>query len=137
VLIRWVIKKFGEQRVVWWGLAYNGFTLSIMGVISSGWVLLLLTPLAAFGAVVAPALQAIMSGQAADNQQGELQGVLASINSIGMIATPIVMTQVFAYFTNPDTSVFLPGAPFLLAMGIMLLGWVVFASTRPSNENAP
>jgi DHA1 family tetracycline resistance protein-like MFS transporter len=136
-LIRFVIAKFGERRTVWIGLAYNAFTLSLMGIISNGWVLLALTPLAAFGGVVGPALQAIMSGRAEDNQQGELQGVLSSINSIGMIATPIIMTQVFAYFTMPEARVFLPGAPFLLAMGIMLVAWVVFASTRARAENAP
>lgn len=137
VLIRMVIGRFGETQVVLWGLVYNAFTLSIMGVISNGWLLLALTPLAAFGAVVAPALQAIMSGRANNNQQGELQGVLSSINSVGMIATPIVMTQVFAYFTVPGARVFLPGAPFLLAMAIMLTAWVVYASTRASTENAP
>ncbi len=137
VVIRWVISKLGEKRTVWFGLVYNAFTLSIMGVITSGTWLLILTPLAAFGAVVAPALQSVMSTRADDDQQGELQGVLSSINSIGMIITPIVMTQVFFYFTQAEGGWFLPGAPFLLAMGLMLTAWVVYASTARAAGNAP
>ncbi len=129
VLIRWVIAKLGETRTVFFGLIYNACTLTIMGFISEGWLLLAFTPFSAFGAVVAPALQAIMSGEASEDQQGELQGVMSSINSVGMITAPIVFTWVFAYFTAPDQSVFLPGAAFLLAMALMLTGWAVFAGT--------
>lgn len=139
VLIRWVIAKLGEARTVFWGLIYNACTLTMMAFISNGFVLLALTPLAAFGAVVAPALQAIMSGEAREDQQGELQGVMTSINSIGMITAPILFTWVFAYFTAPDQTLFLPGAAFLLAMSMMLSGWAVFAAlfNRSKAEDAP
>lgn len=136
VVIRWVIAKLGERRTVFWGLIYNAGTLSAMGFISNGWWLLALTPLAAFGAVVAPALQSVMSRRADDNQQGELQGVLSSINSVGMIGAPILFTWVFANFTSATAIVFLPGAPYLLAMVLMLIAWGVFSTARTA-ENAP
>ncbi|SFR38311.1 TCR/Tet family MFS transporter [Litoreibacter janthinus] len=139
VLIRWVIAKLGEARTVYWGLVYNAFTLAMMAFISDGWVLLALTPLAAFGAVVGPALQAVMSGRAADNQQGELLGVMSSINALGMIFAPLVFTRVFSYFTGEGALFFLPGAAFLLAMGLMLVAWsvVALALTRPIAADAP
>jgi len=140
VMIRWVIARLGERRTVFWGLLYNGFTLCIMAFITNGWVLLALTPFAAFGAVVAPALQGIMSGEAPDNQQGELQGVMSSINAVGMIFAPLLFTRMFWFFTAEDASVFLPGAPYLLAMGLMLTAWVVVAGVlkrRPTTANAP
>ncbi|MEP5757731.1 MAG: TCR/Tet family MFS transporter [Litoreibacter sp.] len=135
-LIRLIIARLGEWRAVWWGLIYNAFTLSLMAVISNGWVLLLLTPMAAFGAIVAPALQSVMSQRADNNQQGELQGVLSSINSIGMIGAPILFTQTFAYFTSRDAVLFLPGGAFLLACAIMIVAWMVFAAAK-TTENAP
>ncbi|TDT74173.1 DHA1 family tetracycline resistance protein-like MFS transporter [Litoreibacter halocynthiae] len=139
VLIRWVIAKLGEVKTVYWGLIYNACTLAMMAFISDGWVLLMLTPLAAFGAVVGPALQAVMSGRAADNQQGELLGVMSSINALGMIFAPLVFTRVFSYFTGEDALFFLPGAAFLLAMGLMLVAWgmVARALTRPISAGAP
>ena len=139
VLIRWVIAKLGEAQTVYWGLIYNACTLAMMAFISDGRVLLLLTPLAAFGSVVGPALQAVMSARAADNQQGELLGVMSSINALGMIFAPLVFTRVFSYFTGDDALFFLPGAAFLLAMGLMLVVWGVVARalTRPISADAP
>lgn len=140
VMIRWVIARLGERRTVFWGLIYNACTLCLMAFIADGWLLLTLTPLAAFGAVVAPALQGIMSGQAPDNQQGELQGVMSSINALGMIFAPLMFTRVFAAFTATEAQIFLPGAAFLLAMALMLTAWVVVAGAlrrRPTTADAP
>ncbi|MEM7471618.1 MAG: TCR/Tet family MFS transporter [Pseudomonadota bacterium] len=124
-----IIAVLGERKTVYFGLLYNAVTLSFMGFVTQGWMLLALTPFAALGAVVAPALTAVMSGRADDNQQGELQGVLASINSIGMIVAPVVMTQVFWLFTSDATSIRLAGAPFLLAMLLMLISWMVYSAS--------
>ncbi len=128
-LIRRIIGRFGERRTVYFGLLYNACTLLAIGFVTNGWLLLALTPLAALGAVVAPALQAVMSGRADDNQQGELQGVLSSINSIGMIVAPVVMTQMFWLFTSEGSAIFLPGAPFLLAMLLMVVAWMVYSAS--------
>lgn len=140
VLIRYVIAKLGQPRTVYWGLAYNACTLCAMGFVSNGWLLLALTPFAAFGAVVAPALQGILSDRTADNQQGELQGVMASITALGMIFAPLVFTRVFAMFTGADAPIFLPGAAYLLAMGLMLTAWILVAGLlkrRPTAADAP
>ncbi len=141
LLIRWIIDRFGERNTVWFGLIYNVMTLPLIAFVTNGWVLLAMTPLAALGAVVAPALQGVMSRRAADNQQGELQGVLSSINAIGMIAAPVIFTWIFAKFTASDAEVFVPGAAFLLATVFMLIAWVIYATSvknaRPKPANAP
>jgi DHA1 family tetracycline resistance protein-like MFS transporter len=141
VMIRWVISRLGEVKTVYWGLVYNACMLLAMGFISNGWLLLVLTPLAAFGGVVAPAIQGVMSGRAADNQQGELQGVMSSINALGMIFAPLIFTRVFAFFTASDAPIFLPGAAFLLAMALMMTAWFAFSTSLkgpgPTAANAP
>lgn len=129
LLIRRIIAALGERKTVYFGLIYNAFTLTLIAFVSNGWLLIALTPLAALGAVVAPALTSVMSQRAADDQQGELQGVLTSINSIGMILAPVVMTQVFWLFTSEETWVRLPGAPFLLATLLMLTAWMVYSAS--------
>ncbi|MEM9584092.1 MAG: TCR/Tet family MFS transporter [Pseudomonadota bacterium] len=137
VLIRRIIGWLGERKTVYLGLLYNAVMLTAIGFISQGWLLLTLTPLAAVGGVVAPALQAVMSGRADENQQGELQGVLSSINSIGMIVAPVVMTQVFWLFTGAEAAIFLPGAPFLLAMLLMLTAWMIYSASLRSPTRDP
>jgi DHA1 family tetracycline resistance protein-like MFS transporter len=93
--------------------------LTALGLVTSGTVALMLTPITALGGVVTPALQAILSRDTPDNAQGELQGVLASLNAIAMITAPLAMTATFAHFTAPNASIFAPGAPFLLAAILM------------------
>lgn len=141
VLIRWIIARLGESRTVWFGLIYNAITLSIIAFISEGWLLLAMTPLAALGAVVAPALTGVMSQRASDDQQGELQGVLTSINAVGMITAPIVFTWIFAQFTRAEATLYLPGASYLLATAFMLIGWAIYAFANrradPISADAP
>lgn len=132
-VIRWAIKRFGERGTVVIG---HGFAISAylaLGLVTSGTLALILTPLAALAGVIPPALQGIMSQRVADNAQGELQGALTSAASLAMIISPLVMTSTFAAFTAADAPVYLPGAPFLLAMGLTALGMVLFV-LRPRRK---
>ncbi|MFN3972135.1 MAG: TCR/Tet family MFS transporter [Gemmobacter sp.] len=115
LLVGPLIRRFGEHRAAHLGLWVDATTLTGLGLVTSGPLALLLTPVTALGGVVTPALQAILSRQTPENAQGELQGVLASLNAIAMIASPLIMTQTFAAFTRAGAPIFAPGAPFLLA----------------------
>lgn len=125
-LIRPMIRRFGERRTVIIGLAIEIFSFVILGFVESGSTVLAMIPLMALGAVGLPALQGIMSRLTPDNAQGELQGVMTSATSLAMISAPLVMTQIFAAFTNVDTSFYLPGAPFLLSGVLMTASLALF-----------
>ncbi|WP_419738987.1 hypothetical protein [Ruegeria sp.] len=84
------------------------------------------------GAVITPALQALTSRATPDSQQGELQGVLTSLHALSMVISPLLMTSVFAWFIRPETSLYLPGAPFLLALVLMAAGFLLFLRARPA-----
>lgn len=119
LLVGPLIKRFGEHRAATYGMWVDVICLTALGLVTSGTVALMLTPITALGGVVTPALQAILSRDTPDNAQGELQGVLASLNAIAMITAPLAMTATFAHFTAPNASIFAPGAPFLLAAILM------------------
>ena len=131
-LIRLILRRFGERATVIYGHAFDVAAFAAMALVTSGPLALVLTPLAALGAVITPALQGIMSKAVGDDSQGELQGVLSSINALAMIFSPLMMTSVFAAFTAPSAPVFFPGAPFVLSMLLMALGLVVFVRARPT-----
>ena len=120
LLVGPLIKRFGEHRAAQFGMWIDIVTLTALGLVTSGTLALMLTPLAALGGVVTPAMQALLSRQTPDNAQGELQGVLGSLNAIAMITAPLVMTATFASFTAPGAPIFAPGAPFLLAALLMV-----------------
>jgi len=119
-LIRVILPRFGEHRTLLLGLSFNAIALVAIGLIPNGILILVLTPLTALGAIATPAMQGIMSKAARDDQQGELQGVLTSIGALAMIISPLLMTRIFALFTEPGAPVYQPGAPFLLSAALVL-----------------
>lgn len=131
LLMRPILAWLGERNAVIAGLAIDVLAFILLGFIQNGWIALALTPLTALGSIAGPALQGIMSRKAADNQQGELQGTLASINAVATIVAPLVVTQTFWYFTKDDAAVYLPGAPFLLS-ALLTLGCIVMFLTSPA-----
>ncbi len=115
VLVAPVIRRIGERRAALASLLIAflsavGYTLA-----SQGWMVYALILLGAFQGVAMPAINALMSHEVAPDKQGELQGAMASVQGIASIVGPLVMTQIFAFFTGPTTPVLFPGAPFALA----------------------
>lgn len=121
VLIRPILARIGERNAVLLGLGVDVAVFVALGFVTNGWIALALTPLTALGSIAGPALQGIMSRTAPDDQQGELQGALTSINAVASIAAPLAMTQVFFYFTHENAPIYLPGAPFILS-AILVVG---------------
>ena len=132
-LIRPAIRLLGERKTILFGMGFELASFAVLAFLTNGIVALLFIPITAIGAIVTPALQAMMSRAVPDSQQGELQGVLTSLNALSMVISPLVMTSVFAQFAQPGTAVYLPGAPFLLAMGLMLIGYMLFLRSGPRN----
>ncbi len=131
VLIRPILRVLGERNTVILGLSIDVGAFILLGFITSGTLAILLTPLTALGSIAGPALQGIMSRTASDDQQGELQGMLTSINAVAIIIAPLVMTQIFWYFTSAGAPVVLPGAPFLLSAVLTLISIGIFVAARP------
>lgn len=126
VLMRPILRLMGERNAVIGGLLLDAVVFAALGFVESGTLALIMIPISALGSVVGPALQAIMSRTARDDQQGELQGTLASINAVGMIIAPFILTQIFWYFTSDFTPMYLPGAPFILSAALVLICALLF-----------
>jgi DHA1 family tetracycline resistance protein-like MFS transporter len=121
-LIRPILKALGERGTVIAGHVFSIMSLIGIAMITSGTWVLILTPLAALGGIIPPALQGIMSQRVANDAQGELQGALTSASALAMILSPLAMTYTFAQFTDADAPIYLPGAPFLLAATLSTIG---------------
>lgn len=121
LLVGPLIRRFGEAKAAYLGMWVDVVTLSALGLVTSSVLALAITPITALGGVVTPALQALISRDTAPDAQGEVQGVLSSLNALAMITAPLIMTNTFAVFTAPGAAIFAPGAPFLLAAVLMLV----------------
>ncbi|HTP77792.1 MAG TPA: TCR/Tet family MFS transporter [Rhizomicrobium sp.] len=137
VLPRVVIPRIGEPRAVYLGflcaaLGYAGYAFS-----TSPWQIYAWMLVWALAGVGNPALNAIMSKQVPANEQGELQGAVASLGSLTSIAAPVVMTNLFAYFTSGSAPFYFAGASFLAAALFELAALGIFARTRPQAALIP
>lgn len=130
-LIRLILSWLGEWRTIVFGLAFEVSAFGAMAVVTSGTIALILTPLAALGAATIPALTGVMSQMVGDDEQGALQGVMTSAGALSLIVSPMLMTSVFAEFTREGALIYLPGAPFVVSLGLMLIALVVFLRSGP------
>ena len=97
------VKRFGERNTMLIGMACEMTSLLVIAFISGpqGWVVFAIMPLFAVGGIGVPALQSLATQQAGEDQQGQLQGVLASIVSLASIIGPLLFAGI--YFAVRDT----------------------------------
>jgi DHA1 family tetracycline resistance protein-like MFS transporter len=93
--------------------------------------------LALFGWTIAqPTIMGLMSRTLPANEQGLLQGAIASVNSLTAVLGPPVWSSIFAYFVSAAAPVVVPGAAFDAAAIVFLLALVLAARTL-TPEPAP
>jgi DHA1 family tetracycline resistance protein-like MFS transporter len=124
-LMRFINPKLGNERSVYIGLALYALGLLLFAFASQTWMMFVFLIPYCLGGIAGPALQSIISGAVPANEQGELQGALTSLMSATSIVGPLVMTNLFAYFTKSGAPVHFAGAPFLLGAVLMLLSAVI------------
>jgi DHA1 family tetracycline resistance protein-like MFS transporter len=125
-LVRVVVPWLGERRAILLGLAVSAMVSALYGAVPQGWMVYPVMVLALFGWTIAqPAAMALMSRAVPANEQGLLQGAVASMNSLTSVFAPPVWTSVFAYFVSPAAPMIIPGAAFygsalvfLVALGL-------------------
>lgn len=115
LVIKPVVTRFGQEKALYMGLAFNAVGLLLIALATQGWMIYVIMLPYCLGGLAGPSLQGIMSSQVTASEQGELQGGLTSIMSITSIIGPPLMTSIFYQFTAPEYEVYFPGAPFLLA----------------------
>lgn len=120
-LIRIVNPKIGNEKSVYYGLALYSIGLLLFAFATESWMMFVFLIPYCLGGIAGPALQSIISGNVPANEQGELQGALTSLISATSIAGPLMMTNLFAYFTGSSAPFYFPGAPFFLGALLMML----------------
>lgn len=114
-LIRVIIPKIGNKRSVQAGLVLYVIGFIAFSLANKGWMMFAIIVPYALAGITGPAIQGIISKQIPANEQGELQGIMTGLMSLASIFGPLLMTNLFFYFTAKDSSVYFPGAPFMVA----------------------
>ncbi|PCJ71865.1 MAG: tetracycline resistance MFS efflux pump [Rhodobiaceae bacterium] len=135
ILIRWTVKTFGEINTAYIGLIVAALGFAALGLATESWMAYAALVPMAFMGLAMPPIRSLMTTRVPDNAQGELQGAIASLMGLTMIATPLIMTQLFSSFTGVDAPIDLPGAPYFLAALMMLMAALML--TRYTRDSRP
>ncbi|WP_415834840.1 MFS transporter [Bordetella bronchialis] len=89
------VQRLGERGAVLVGIAGACAALMVMACTTQGWVVFAIMPVVALAGLGTPALQSLASRLVDESQQGQFQGVLASVMSLASIAGPLVFSSVY------------------------------------------
>jgi DHA1 family tetracycline resistance protein-like MFS transporter len=110
------VARLGERWALVAGMAFEITALIAVGFATQGWILFAMAPLFALGGIGMPALQSLTTTQVDADNQGKLQGVLASLVSLAAVFGPLFFS--FVYFAiQPHW----PGAIWLIGSAVYLL----------------
>jgi DHA1 family tetracycline resistance protein-like MFS transporter len=121
-------KRIGEVGAAFFGMTVAAVLAVAYAFMSHPWLIFVYTVIGALQGVAYPALNALMSRQLPPDAQGELQGSVASLMSVANVIGPLVMTQTLAYFTSASAPVYFPGAAFILAATMNVVGIILLLS---------
>ena len=127
LLVRPVVRRFGERRSLLAGLAFGAAGFTIFGLAARGWMFCAGIPVMALWGFVGPALQSLMSRLVSPSEQGQLQGANSSVMGLTGLIGPGLFTTTLAYFIAPGGWQ-LPGAPWLLAALLLIVALAVTAA---------
>ena len=122
----WAVKNFGE-----WNVALFGMVIGVIAVFGYGlatglsMVLVLLVVHGPEG-FVHPMLTAMISKEVPADAQGEMQGGMASIQSLAMLIGTLFFSQMFGFFLLPTSPIVSPDIAFFVAGGFIILALVIF-----------
>jgi DHA1 family tetracycline resistance protein-like MFS transporter len=127
-LLRYMDRWLGTR-----GTAVFGMTSLIVGFFGfafgdSMWIVVPCIVLTAMGFMASSATTSLLSIAVPSNAQGSLQGVLASINGIASVLTPLGMPVLFSVFASGSVGVYFPGAPYLV--GAVLAAAAIYLIRR-------
>lgn len=125
LVARRLIPAIGERRAILLGLSLGLAGFVGYGLATHGWMVYAIITFVSLQGLVFPSMNSTLSRIVAADEQGELQGGVASLQSVAAIAGPPLLTGVFERFTRDGARPFLPGAPYFVAAALTLASMAV------------
>lgn len=133
-LIRLIQPRLGNERTIVYGLSLYAVGMILFAFASESWMMFAFLVPYGLGGIAGPALQSVISAQVPKNEQGELQGALASLISFTAIIGPPLMTNTFYYFTHDSAPFKFAGAPFFLGFVFMAISVILVYRLFPRKK---
>lgn len=126
-----ITKRIGERSALLFGLLSTTVAFTAYAFVPSGWMLYPAFILGSLGGLAGPSNQSIITRRVPADEQGAVQGALASLISLAAIVGPPLASLLFAATTAPELTTTFPGSPLVAGAFLYLLAAVIsFAVTR-------
>lgn len=109
-------KRLGERGALLVGVAADMACYIALGLATKGAFVWMLIPLLSVGGIGPSVLMAVISKQVDEDRQGQLQGVIASLQSLAAIIGPVLILNL--YFLSRDS---FPGLVWIIGAALYLL----------------
>lgn len=87
--------RFGEKNTILLGVYIELLALCLIAFAGYGWMVFALLPLFAMGGIGEPALQSLLSIRVGEENQGKLQGVLASLVTLASVLGLLIFPALY------------------------------------------
>ena len=126
-LIGIFIRKFGNTKTILIGLCCWVLGLFLFGTAQEGYLMFIYLLPYCLGGMAGPAIQSFITGQVDENEQGALQGVVTSVQSLTSIFGPLLMASfLFHTFTEDDAPIYLPGISFYVGAFLVAIALLIY-----------
>ncbi|MEM8955211.1 MAG: TCR/Tet family MFS transporter [Verrucomicrobiota bacterium] len=125
-LTRVIVPKLGEKKTAVLGLTMGTVSLVAYGLATRGWMVYPIIILGSLNGLANPAIKGLISRSVGADEQGVVQGTLASVMSIAGILGPPIATGLFGYFISNRALREVPGAAFFFS-ALLLVGSIILA----------
>ncbi len=120
-LLAFVTARLGEQRTALFGYAAGALGYVVLALALAGWTIAPAVVLLALGGLAVPSVRAMVSARGDVEHQGEMQGVLTTVEGLTAVVAPLLTAALFYAFTSPALPIHFAGAPFILAASAALV----------------
>jgi DHA1 family tetracycline resistance protein-like MFS transporter len=127
-----VAERLGPRMALIAGMVCETAGLALLAFATQGWMVFVLLPLFSLGGIGMPALQSVLTATVNSDQQGQLQGVLASVLSLASIVGPLLFSWV--YFVSAP---YWAGTIWLFAAGIYVATLPLILKTPRAFATSP
>ncbi len=126
-LIDPAVKRFGERKLMIFGLSAGVIGFLGMGLAPNGPLFVLSQIPGAMMGFAMPAIMALMTMKVSESEQGQLQGANMSVAAVAGVMSPLFFGWVYALSVGPSPTLPHMGSAFIIGAALMLaaalLGW--------------
>jgi DHA1 family tetracycline resistance protein-like MFS transporter len=124
-LVGVLLPHMGEKRGLFVGLSITTIVMVLYGLAPKGWMIYPLICLGAFGGLSGPSVQTLITRRVPGDEQGTVQGALASLASLATVFAPPIAAWSFGACIGPEAIVYVPGIALFEAAAVVLAGLVL------------